>query len=101
MALASTSDESAIPTAIYGSIPRNVISMGLMTAAALIPAKPVPSPAPIPAKNVTNNVINKCKSDFPFLKISNVAQYNTASEKCQGAKEYPFSATCPKKYTAF
>ena len=57
-ALASTSEDSAIPTAIYGSIPRNVISIGLITAAALIPAKPVPSPAPIPAKNVTRIVNN-------------------------------------------
>ena len=30
-----------------------LISIGLITAAALIPANPVPSPAPIPAKNVT------------------------------------------------
>ena len=42
----------------YLSIPRNVISIGLITAAALIPAKPVPSPAPIPAKNVTRIVNN-------------------------------------------
>ena len=34
----------------------NVISIGLITAAALIPAKPVPSPAPMPAKNVTKSV---------------------------------------------
>ena len=34
------------------------MSIGLMTAAALMPAKPVPSPAPIPAKNVTSTVIN-------------------------------------------
>ena len=40
--------------AIYGSILRNVINIGLITAAALIPANPVPSPAPIPAKNVTD-----------------------------------------------
>ena len=33
-----------------------VISIGLITAAALIPAKPVPSPAPMPAKNVTKSV---------------------------------------------
>ena len=58
-ALASTSEESAMPTAIYGSMPRNVMSIGLMTAAALIPAKPVPSPAPTPAKNVTNIVVSK------------------------------------------
>ena len=32
------------------------MSMGLMTAAALMPAKPVPSPAPMPAKNVTSTV---------------------------------------------
>ena len=57
-ALASTSEASAMPTAIYGSIPRKVMSIGLMTAAALMPAKPVPSPAPIPAKNVTSTVIN-------------------------------------------
>ena len=58
-ALASTSEESAMPTAIYGSMPRNVMSIGLMTAAALIPAKPVPSPAPTPAKNVTIIVVSK------------------------------------------
>jgi hypothetical protein len=34
------------------------MSIGLITAAALIPAKPVPRPAPIPAKNVTKIVIN-------------------------------------------
>ena len=54
-ALARTSEDNAIPTAIYGSIPRNVISIGLMTAAALIPAKPVPSPAPMPAIKQTMN----------------------------------------------
>ena len=48
-ALASTSLASAMPTAIYGSISRKVMSIGLITAAALIPAKPVPSPAPRPA----------------------------------------------------
>ena len=58
MALASTSEESAIPTAIYGSIPKNVMSIGLITAAALIPAKPVTRPAPIPAKNVTEIINN-------------------------------------------
>lgn len=34
------------------------MSIGLITAAALMPAKPVPSPAPIPAKNVTIIVSN-------------------------------------------
>ena len=34
------------------------MSIGLMTAAALIPAKPVPRPAPIPAKKVTTIVNN-------------------------------------------
>ena len=63
-ALASTSEASAIPTATYGSIPRNVVSIGVITAAALIPAKPVPSPAPIPAKNVTIIVI---KSSIEYL----------------------------------
>ena len=57
-ALASTSDDRAIPTAIYGSIPKKVMSIGLITAAALSPAKPVPRPAPIPAKNVTTIVTN-------------------------------------------
>ena len=38
-------------------MPRNVMSMGLMTAAALMPAKPVPSPAPMPAKKVTASVV--------------------------------------------
>jgi hypothetical protein len=49
MALARTSLASAIPTASYAGSPRKVISIGLITAAALIPANPVPSPAPIPA----------------------------------------------------
>ena len=48
-ALASTSLASAMPTASYGSMPKNVISIGLMTAAALMPANPVPKPAPKPA----------------------------------------------------
>ena len=34
------------------------MSMGLMTAAALMPAKPVPRPAPMPAKKVTK-IVNK------------------------------------------
>mgnify|MGYP004463556299 CR=1 FL=1 len=52
--------------------------MGLMTAAALMPAKPVPSPAPIPAKKVTKMVIkifiiflvfrhNSCEPCFPIV----------------------------------
>lgn len=39
---------------------KKVMSIGLITAAALIPAKPVPSPAPIPAKKVTRIVIRIC-----------------------------------------
>jgi len=35
-----------------------------MTAAALIPAKPVPSPAPMPAKKVTSIVNNNVISVF-------------------------------------
>ena len=55
MPLARTSLAKAIPTASKGSILRNVISMGLMTAAALMPAKPVPKPAPMPAmKQIMN-----------------------------------------------
>ena len=65
MALASTSEESAMPTAIYGSIPKNVISIGLITAAALMPANPVPRPAPIPAKKVT--IIVKNNDDIRYL----------------------------------
>ena len=57
-ALANTSEDSAIPTAIYGSIFKNVTSIGVITAAALIPANPVPSPAPIPARNVTSTIHN-------------------------------------------
>ena len=42
--------------------------MGLMTAAALRPAKPVPSPAPIPARKVTMIVSNKCIfQSHPFV----------------------------------
>ena len=48
-----------MPTAMYGSMCRKVMSMGLMTAAALIPAKPVPRPAPMPAKKVTSTVNSK------------------------------------------
>ena len=36
-------------------MPKKVMSMGLMTAAALMPAKPVPSPAPMPAIKQTMN----------------------------------------------
>ena len=42
---------------------KKVMSMGLMTAAALMPAKPVPRPAPMPAKKVTrtgNNTFISC-----------------------------------------
>ena len=54
-ALARTSEARAIPTAEYGSIPRKATNIGVMTAAALIPAKPVPRPAPIPAiKQIMN-----------------------------------------------
>ncbi len=53
-ALASTSLASAMPTASYGSMPKNVISIGLMTAAALMPANPVPKPAPKPASRHTS-----------------------------------------------
>ena len=56
-ALASTSEARAIPTASYAGIPRNVTSIGVITAAALIPAKPVPRPAPIPARKQTIIVI--------------------------------------------
>ena len=59
-----------MPTAIYGFIPRKVISMGLMTAAALIPAKPVPNPAPIPAKKQMINLYNiAVTSYFVFFMI--------------------------------
>ena len=37
---------------------KKVIRIGLITAAALRPAKPVPSPAPIPARKVTIIVIS-------------------------------------------
>lgn len=37
---------------------RKVMSMGLITAAALMPAKPVPRPAPMPAKKVTTRTNN-------------------------------------------
>ena len=54
--------------------------LGLMTAAALIPAKPVPRPAPIPAKNVTRIVTNICmgyssasKIAFRFLSMISMA----------------------------
>ena len=62
-ALASTSLAKAIPTAMYGSICRNVISMGLMTAAALMPAKPVPTPAPKPA---SMQIMTFSKADHPL-----------------------------------
>ena len=66
-ALARTSDASAIPTAVYGSIPRNVTRSGVITAAALIPAKPVPRPAPSPAKRHTRTVNTVSISITPFL----------------------------------
>ena len=40
------------------------LTIGLMTAAALIPAKPVPSPAPMPAKKVTSIVNSNVISVF-------------------------------------
>ena len=43
---------------------RKVMRMGLMTAAALMPAKPVPSPAPMPAKNVTITVKSRVISVY-------------------------------------
>ena len=51
-----------MPTAAYGSTPKKVTSIGVITAAALMPAKPVPSPAPMPAKRHTNTVITYCIS---------------------------------------
>ena len=42
-----------------------MISIGLITAAALIPAKPVPRPAPIPAKKVT--IIIKNNDDIIYI----------------------------------
>ncbi len=71
--MASTSDARAIHTAMYGSTPRNVTSMGVMTAAALIPANPVPSPAPIPAKNVTSMIFSISKKIAP----QNIIHYRT------------------------
>ena len=59
-----------MPTAIYGSISRKVISIGLITAAALIPAKPVPSPAPIPAIKHTINFKNISIIPFIFLNFA-------------------------------
>ncbi len=45
-------------------MPRNVMSMGLMTAAALIPAKPVPSPAPMPAAKQMKNLNSMVQTSF-------------------------------------
>jgi hypothetical protein len=56
--LARTSLARAIPTASYAGIPRKAISTGLIAAAALIPAKPVPIPAADPAKKQTINLYN-------------------------------------------
>ena len=42
------------------------MSIGLMTAAALMPAKPVPRPAPIPAKKVTMMVNSRFILFFSF-----------------------------------
>ncbi len=74
MAEASTSEARAMPTAIYGSTSKNVTNIGVMTAAALIPAKPVPRPAPIPAKKVTRivikNFIQPTFTCYPFRVFS-------------------------------
>ena len=67
MALASTSLANAIPTAAYGPTPKNVIRMGLMTAAAPIPANPVPNPAPMPATTQTINLNNISITSFFVL----------------------------------
>ena len=53
--------------------------MGLMTAAALMPAKPVPSPAPIPAKKVTKIVI-KIFIIFSYSGITHVVFCNRCKE---------------------
>ena len=58
--------EKSVTNAIYGigcaynfvAINIATSGIGLIPAAALIPAKPVPRPAPIPAKNVTMIVIS-------------------------------------------
>ena len=80
-ALARTSEDNAIPTAIYGSIPRNVISIGLMTAAALIPAKPVPSPAPIPAKKLQQDFVEQILSGVDEEKRKKMAEILNQMEK--------------------
>ena len=66
-----------MPTARYGSMPRKVMSMGLMTAAALIPAKPVPRPAPIPAKKQTSTVIKMC------METSRIAKHTSDTPHCK------------------
>ena len=68
-ALASTSLASAMPTASYAGIPKNVISIGLMTAAALMPAKPVPKPAPSPARKHTIITLSKYIAAPSFILI--------------------------------
>ena len=55
------SDGSAgMPADLHSFYARGVYGMGLMTAAALMPAKPVPSPAPIPARKQTSSVNILC-----------------------------------------
>ena len=49
VALASTSDANAMPIAVYASIPKKVMSIGDMIAAAETPARPVKMPAAMPA----------------------------------------------------
>ena len=46
--------------------------MGLITAAALMPANPVPSPAPIPAKKVTRIVMRICILFLSFQDIIHI-----------------------------
>ena len=73
---ASTSDANAIPIASKAGIPINVINIGETTAAADSPARPVPSPAPIPAKKHTIIIIRISK---PIL-LRNSIKYESTSE---------------------
>ena len=87
--LAKTSEAKAIPTAVYAGTPKKVTSIGVITAAALIPAKPVPRPAPRPARRQTNNFIIFYPQKKAFLtqKTYHLNNYTTNLEKCQEMKK--------------
>lgn len=67
-----------------------LVRIGVMTAAALMPAKPVPSPAPIPAKNVTRTVFRISISIVFPLFFLDLIYISTARFNYSGKTVYIF-----------